>query len=91
MQVPEGMIEEARRNGWGDRAEKFAAWMVAMKRIANRLLGPVGITVDDLPDWDFASHFECGDTPTLAAKSFVVDMLAESGMTPDDVGIEIKW
>lgn len=70
-------VSEARRHGWGERAETFAHWYNLVDAYVTRRLG---LGVEDFPDWDFASSFESGDYPEEAAEQFIEDMMAEFGL-----------
>lgn len=70
---PRYTLVEALEAGWGDRAAKFAAWM---NRVDQCVEDAVGMSVFDLPDYEFAGAFEAGDTPLDTAMA----ILAENGM-----------
>lgn len=55
---------EARRLGWGDKAEAFAKWR---NKVNEQCLKISGVSTEDLGDADFASMFTDGFTPRQAA------------------------
>ena len=59
-------VEEARRNGWGSRAEEFARYMDSVDQHIARI-SQVGFSHEDLPDHDFASAFNAGVSPEECA------------------------
>lgn len=69
-------VEQAREWGWGERAAAFAAWRNALDRYVQQR---IGLSVDDLPDWDFGSAYESGQSHVDAA----IDFLAEQGFDGD--------
>lgn len=74
-------INKARAQGWGDRAEAFVMWQAEMgKHVSKRL----GLSIHDLPDWDFASVFTSGESAEDAAKRFIEDTLSEGGFDLDE-------
>jgi hypothetical protein len=74
-------INEARAQGWGDRAEAFVEWQSAIDAIVTSKLH---LGISDLPDWDFATAFEAGTSAADAAEQFMREVLDESGFDPDD-------
>lgn len=56
--------------GWGDRAEAFRDWMV---KVDARCLRVCGMSIHDLPDWDFASAFDAGEDPEDVADEVMED------------------
>jgi hypothetical protein len=74
-------INQARADGWGEQAEAFVAWQDALNAIVE---SNIGLTVHDLPDWDFASAFETGTSPRDAAREFLDDLSRECDAFNDD-------
>lgn len=74
-------IEEARSYGWGDRAAEFVAWRTEMDKYVEQLLG---LSTDDLPDWDFATAFESGMSAKDAAFAFAEMQVSEYGLSLED-------
>jgi hypothetical protein len=66
-----GEINEAFHNGWKDESLGFATWKQEVHRACRNISG---VSLDEIPDWDFASAYECfasayecGTTPEDAA------------------------
>lgn len=59
----------------------FALWMT---RLNSRVNARVGVSYDDLEDWDYWSAYE-GDTDPVEAAQ---DMLADNGFSPYEQGEE---
>lgn len=74
-------VMEAVEKGWGDRAPEFVSWLT---RVDARVERVVGVGIDDLPDWDFASAFEDGLTPEDATFLFLE-------YVADDFGFELSY
>jgi len=74
-------VMEAVEKGWGDRAPEFVLWLTRVDVQVERKLG---VGIDDLPDWDFASAFEDGLTSEDAAAIFLE-------YVADDFGFELSY
>ena len=72
-------LQEAHEAGWGNRAGAFIHWLCQLDAIVEK---EIGMSIDDLPDWQFADAFEDGMDPEDAAALFL-DYIAE------DFGYEI--
>ena len=59
-------IEQAKADGWGDRAEDFAYYRNAVDDEVTKICG---MGLDDLPDYDVASAFEDGESPRDVAEA----------------------
>ena len=66
--------DEARRLGWQEKSTAFAEWWTAMNFIVEK---ETGLSLNDFPDWDFASAFDSGMAPADAAEEFLEDMEEE--------------
>jgi hypothetical protein len=75
-------IEDAKEYGWGDQAEAFARWWNALDRRVIRLMG---MSVDDLPDQDFAGMYTSGLTSTEAADLFIETAAADFGLSYEEL------
>lgn len=74
-------VKEALEKGWTrETAPKFVAWL---DTVDAAVAGKLGVGIDDLPDWDFASAFEDGMSPRDAAAVFVDDMVVDFGLDLD--------
>ncbi len=65
-------VTEYREQGWDDRAEDFHAFMVLIDRWISR---KCGMSLMDLPDYDYASAFEDGNDP----RAIALEVLMEAG------------
>jgi hypothetical protein len=74
-------INQARSQGWGERAEAFVTWQDDMDK---HVQARCGIGIHDLPDWDFASAFERGESAKDAAERFIEDLSEALGIDEYD-------
>ena len=74
-------VKEALDKGWSkDNAPKFVAWLDSVDCI---VASKLGVGIDDLPDWDFASAFVDEMAPGDAAAVFVDDLAVNFGLDLD--------
>lgn len=75
--------DEARADGWGERAEAFTAWK---NKVDDIVIAKTGMDCDCFPDWDFARAFQSRTSPAAAARKFLRATAREAGFNPKDLG-----